>query len=169
METNIFEPETLPPQLHEIEDPAQPAFCIDSAERANWLVRRVIEARAYGDRVRTWAAKEQRRAEREEAQLMYLFGRQLQDWVVQDLATQRGRRKSVSLPAGTVGFRRVGLKLRIQDRAAVLDWARATLPQAVVTREFLSKTAINDHFSQTGEIPSQGVVIDPEHEAFFIR
>ena len=104
MEIDNFEPKIHPAQLPEVDDAVRQVFCIDSAERANWLVRRVIEARAYGDRVRTWAAKEQKRAERDEAQLMYMFGRQLQDWVVQDLATHRGRRKSVSLPAGTVGF-----------------------------------------------------------------
>jgi hypothetical protein len=144
-------------------------FCIDSADRANWLVRRIIAARAYGDRVRTWAAKEERRAKRDEQRLLYLFGRQLEAWVSEELASSGGKRKSIQLPAGVVGFRRFGPKLVIDDHAAVVDWARQHLPEAIITKEHLSKSVINTHFAQTGEIPDTGARVEPEHDQFCIR
>jgi hypothetical protein len=144
-------------------------FCIDNADRANWLVRRIIEARAYADRVRTWSAREERRAKRDEQRLLYLFGRQLETWVSQELANSGGKRKSINLPAGSVGFRRIRPKLVIEDRTAVTDWAREHLPKAIVTKEHLSKQVINTQFAQTGEIPDIGAKIEPEHDRFCIR
>jgi hypothetical protein len=118
-------------------------FSIDNADRANWLVRRIIEARAYADRVRTWSAREERRAKRDEQRLMYLFGRQLEIWTSQELVANGDKRKSIRLPAGTVGFNRIGPKLVIEDRSAVTDWAREHLPEAIITKEHLSKSVIN--------------------------
>src|SRR4051794_29700288 len=55
-------------------------FRIDDEQSANWLVRKVIAAREYGERVKAWAEQERRRAEREERTLMFLFGRQIEVW-----------------------------------------------------------------------------------------
>src|SRR4051794_429772 len=92
---------------------APPVFEIDSAERANWLVRRLVECRAYSERARAFAERERRRAEREERLLMARFAHQLERWLVQQLGRQCGRGKSVELPAGVVGLRRVKPKLVI--------------------------------------------------------
>ena len=43
--------------------------------------------------------------EREEKTLMFLFGRQIEDWAKAEIEKLRGRRKSINLPGGTVGFR----------------------------------------------------------------
>jgi phage host-nuclease inhibitor protein Gam len=147
----------------------KPAFCIDSPERANWLVRRVLETRAYAIRVRTWAEQEQNRAERDEARMMYLFGRQLQDWAKQELAGQHDRRKSINLPAGIIGFRQTATQIRIDNQDAVMAWAREILPEAIIVKESLSKAAINGHFAATGEIPDAGITVEPSREKFYIR
>ena len=151
------------------ESDCKPVFCIDNPERANWLVRRVLEARAYGDRVRTWAEQEQNRADRDEARMMYLFGRQLQDWATQELAGQHGQRKSINLPAGIIGFRQTVMQLRIDNQPAVMEWARERLPEAIIIKESLSKAAINEHFAATGEIPDAGITVEPAQEKFYIR
>lgn len=147
----------------------EPPFCIDSAERANWLVRKVVQARAYGDKVRAWAIREQRRAEREEQQLTHLYGRQLEAWARQELGALNGRRRSIKLPGGKVGFRRIRAKLVIVDPAAVLKWAKASFPDAIITTERISRTAIVARAKETGEIPDQGVRIEPEQDRFFLE
>jgi phage host-nuclease inhibitor protein Gam len=147
----------------------KPAFCIDSPERANWLVRRVLETRAYAVRVRTWAEHEQNRAERDEARMMYLFGRQLQDWATRELASRPGRRKSINLPSGIIGFRQTAMQIRIDNQDAVMAWAREMLPEAIIVKESLSKAAINEHFAATGEIPDAGITVEPSREKFYIR
>src|SRR5688500_10586408 len=110
-------------------------FVIDSPERANWLVRKIVECRQYAARAREFAEREQRRAAREERTLLYLFGRQLETWAAWEIAARGGRQKSISLPAGTVGYRTVGPKLVIDDEAVALAWARQHVPEAVVTTE----------------------------------
>src|SRR5689334_271549 len=90
-------------------------FTVCNPETANWVVKKVIEARSYAHRVRMWAARETARAEATERQLLYLFGRQLEDWVRREIATNGGRRKSIPLPAGTVGFRTVPPSLTIDN------------------------------------------------------
>jgi len=148
--------------------PEQP-FRIDSPERANWLVRKIIEARNYSDRVHAWAMTEQRRAEREEKQLLHLFGRQLEEWARQELAAFNGRRKSIRLPGGTVGYRRVRAKLVIVDPAAVITWAKRNCPDAITRTERISRAAVNSHAAETGEIPNAGVKVEPEQERFFVQ
>src|SRR5688572_26051871 len=83
-------------------------FVIDSAERANWLLRKIVECRAYGQRAREFAEREQRRAAREEKRLLWRFGRQLEAWAAGEIAKSGGRLKSVALPAGTLSYRRLG-------------------------------------------------------------
>ena len=55
-------------------------FTVDSAEKANWVVRKIVASRAYRERVKQWAADETARSEKEEERLFYLFGRQLEAW-----------------------------------------------------------------------------------------
>src|SRR2546423_389136 len=79
-------------------------FTVDSAEKANWVVRKIVASRAYRERVKQWAADETARSEKEEERLFYLFGRQLEAWARGEIDQLKGRRKCVHLPAGTIGF-----------------------------------------------------------------
>jgi hypothetical protein len=108
-------------------------FAINCGEHANWLVRRIKEARSYGDSVKAWTEKEVRRAQREEQTLMFLFGRQLETWFAGELEKVRGRRKSISLPAGTIGLRMISPTLQIDDEQCVIAWAMTHCPAAVQT------------------------------------
>ena len=100
---------------------------------------------------------------------MFLFGRQLEAWTQQELVRFKGRRKSICLPGGMVGFRKVRGRTVIDDLAAVLRWAKANCPEAVVTKEYISRSVLNAHATTTGEIPDAGVRVEPERQAFFVR
>src|SRR5882724_2767884 len=56
------------------------AFAIEDERSVNWLIKKIVAARAYADRIKDWAEQEQRRAVREEATLLFLFGRQAEVW-----------------------------------------------------------------------------------------
>lgn len=142
-------------------------FAITDEKTANWLVKRVIAARQYNQRVKEWAEGEHRRAAREEATLMYLFGRQIETWVKSEIKKLNGKRKSICLPGGTVGFRQQKSRLVIEDEATVINWARQHLPDAIQTVEKLVKTTINEHFEGSGELPD-GAQVQPEHSRFYI-
>jgi len=153
-----------------LELPAPPeVFAIRDEVSAAWLVRKISEARAYVAKVRAWAHREERRALREEEFFMGRYGAQLEAWCRGEVAKLKGRRKSLNLPGGSVGFRRVEAKLVIDDEAEVLTWARQHLPGAVTSVEKLSKSAINKHFENTGEVPEAGAHVESERDNFYVK
>jgi hypothetical protein len=142
-------------------------FQVVDAASASWVVRRVNEARAYSNRVQAWADREVRRAKRDEDHLLLRYGQQLQDYAAREIAKLRGRRRSVCLPGGTLGFRRVGPTLDNDDPDALIAWAKTHCADAVVLSEKLAKSAINRHVESTGEIPD-GAHIDVGRDKFYI-
>jgi endonuclease I len=144
-------------------------FAIDSEDHANWLIRKIIAAREYATHVKEFAEREVRRAQREEMTLMFLFGRQAERWARGQIERLNGRRKSLSLPAGTLGFRHINPALQVDDEQVVLAWAKDHCPSAVVLIEKLSKTELKLFFEQTGQIPDAGAHVDQGGERFFIR
>jgi hypothetical protein len=145
-----------------------PKFEIVDEETANWLVRKIVAARQYAERVKQWADAEQRRAQQEEQTLIFLFGRQAEQWAHDEIKKLNGRRKSLALPGGVVGFRTMNPSLFVDDERIVLGWARQNCPTAVTVVERLSKSALHKHFAMSGEVPA-GAHLEPAREAFFIR
>ena len=145
------------------------AFSVRDDETANWLVRRIVAARAYAERCEAFAARERRRAAQEEAFLLGKFGAQLREYATRKLIEQGGRRKSVNFPAGTVGYRTQPEKIVVDDEAAVITWAREHNPTLVSTIEKLKKAELNDYVKKTGEVPALGVHIESAHDEFYIR
>lgn len=144
------------------------AFSVCCPRTAGWVVRRICAARRYGQQVKLWAELERRRAEAEEQRLLYLFSAQLREWTAGEIAKLRGRRKSIALPGGSVGFRAVPSRVLIQSEEAVIRWAKRECPNAVVISERLLKTPVAEHVERTGEVP-EGVEITAAREEFFVR
>lgn len=145
-------------------------FKVHSEATANWLVRRIIEARGYHQSVKAWADREIKRADRDEAFFLGRYGPELESWLHRQLQGQH-RRRSIPLPAGTVGFRRQPPKLMVLDEPAVLAWARTACPEAVeaVTTTRLRKRALIEHLSLTGEMPPSGAEFQNEPNRLYIR
>jgi len=159
----------LPDSLTATSCPAKVPFTVHDADTANWVVRRITQARAYAEHVAEWAEAEKRRAAAEEQRLFYLYGAQLRAWAKAELERIGNRRKSLALPGGQVGFRHQDAKVVIEDEDAVLIWCHAHLPAAVNTTETLLKSALVEHIEGTGELPDSGAHLEPETEKFYIR
>src|SRR5687767_3797595 len=99
-------------------------FAVNSDETANWVVRKIVEARTYHQRCADWCAREQLRAKRTEDFFLWRFGEQLRRWLDETLQQRGGRQRSVNLPAGTVGLRRVNALIVVEDEQRVMEWAR---------------------------------------------
>lgn len=149
-------PEIAPPET----------FVVDDAASANWVVRKIIEARNYAEHVKAWADAEVRRAQREEEFFLFHYGRQLEIWARSQIA--HSRRKCVKLPGGTVGFRTAPPKLDIADEDKLIAWCRQSLPHALQIQTRITKSLIKDHIQQTGECPD-GLNISGGGERFYIR
>ncbi len=141
-------------------------FHVRDAATANWVVRKIIEARTYAARVTAWAELEQRRAVRDEQFLLRRFGVELEEWARQQIATQHDKRQSVSLPAGSIGFRVEPTKLCVTDEPALLAWCRQHLPSAIRTVESPMKAPLNDHLKATGECPDGTNLIGGGHKFY---
>lgn len=142
-------------------------FHVTDFRSACWLVRRIVEARDYRRRVEEWAALELRRAEREESFFLARWGRELEDWTRQQIAQQH-RRKSVALPAGTVGFRLEPPRFDYLDEVKLMVWCQRHVPRAIKTTQSVLKSVLKEHVEQTGELPD-GVAMSGGGEKFFIR
>ena len=142
-------------------------FSVCDEGSANWVARRIVEARAYARRVKEWAEQEQRRASREEEFFLRRFGSELTAWVRQELDVRGGKQKSINLPAGRVGFRTKQDRLVIDDEAAAIAWAKNHCPGAVNTVERCGKRHLDEHFEATGELPD-GARLEPSHESFYV-
>jgi hypothetical protein len=184
----------------EFSSPASPGvrsptqeFCIRDEASANWLVRRVKEARAYAEHITRWAAAEQLRAKREEAFLLGRYGQQLEQWLRGILSQEHRGRRSIQLPAGQVGLRINRAKPLVVHEGALAAWCRKHLPAAyhielrasgdeavqlvaLLTKSFPSlktiegadKRQVSAHFTNTGDLPP-GVEMRDVEERCFIR
>lgn len=147
---------------------APSGFAVVDLQTANWVVRKIQEARAYAEAVGEWAEAETRRARAEEESLLFQFGSGLQAVLRAELDAQKNRRKSVNLPAGSMGLRAEPQRLKVEDETKALEWARNHCPDAIKTTERLSKTSLNAHFTAKGETPD-GCTVQEAAERFFIR
>jgi hypothetical protein len=127
-------------------------FHVRDDRGANWVLRKILECRAYHERVARWAQAETLRAEREEGFLMHRFGGELEAWAREQIGKQHGRRRSMALPAGILGFRREPTKLLVVDQQVLAGWCRAHLPAAIKVTESLLKNEIQAHIKTTGEM-----------------
>ncbi len=141
-------------------------FTVDDSASANWLVRKIVEARAYAKRVKLWADVEVKRAQNEEQFFIQRYGRQLEAWARNELTA--ARRKCVKLPAGTVGYRTEPPKLDVMDEEKLIAWCRKTLPDALRVETHVLKSLVKEHVKETGECPD-GVDIGGGQQRFYIK
>ena len=172
---------------------ASPAFEVKDHTSAAWVVRKVVEARAYAERVRAWAAAELRRAEQEESWFLHRFGGQLEGWLRTELTRQGGRRRCIALPSGTIGLRQQPPRLEVIDELAAVAWCHRHLPQALRIgveadgaagielaawhaqheddarcRHHLLREPLNHHVAETGELP-EGTTLRPAQDLFYVK
>lgn len=92
------------------------------------------------------------------------WGREFRARVEEDLAEQKGRKKSVNYITGTAGFRKVQGKVHIVDAAKLKDWAVANLPDALSLD--LHVTPIKKYIEDSGDIPP-GAEWTPPADRFY--
>src|SRR5688500_17737324 len=122
---------TLAADLAEHTPPVPEGFSVRDEQTANWVIRKIIEARQYDRHVQDGAVRDTRRDHADEKFFLHRYGQQVEDWARRQLEHESGRRKSLNLPAGTVGFRNEPQRLDVADDDALLRWCRANLPSAI--------------------------------------
>lgn len=149
-------------------------FCIDSIERAEWLLRKLANIAAEKARIKAQAALMIAQLGADAAQLEHRFGSELETFVKAELARRGGKRKSLTLLQGTCAFRTVTGGLTISDQVAAVKAARETAPDLFTVHTVedfdadgylaLAEAAKAD----SGEL-LPGVDTVPDRESFSIR
>ena len=111
----------------------------------------------------------------------------MKGWVIDQLQIAGGRRRSLNLPAGRLGFRKLQPHVVINDKAQLLAWCREHLPDALrvhvdatgpdveallrqvadrfpdaKVETFASKAVISKSVRETGEVPAGTEVVTVE-------
>ena len=186
---DIESPDELVPEYTAVPD----RFAVTDEGSANWVCRRIIEARLYADRVKQWAERELRRAAHEEDWFTRRFAGELEQWTRGELVARGGKARSVRLPAAQVGFRRTPATFRMADTAILVPWCQQHLPEAlrlkvdakgqaaqslanllhaakleVVVENGVTAAEVQKYVTTSGEVPP-GVEAVDGRDLFFVR
>jgi phage host-nuclease inhibitor protein Gam len=140
------------------------AFTPDTADKVDWVLGRIADARARAARLRENMELMAREAEREAAFFEWKYGPALQAFA--RAQTEGTRRKSLRLPNGVLGYRTRPAGVSVTDDAAALAWAKSHLPAAVAER--LDRKALADALLASGEVVGFAALM-PAEEIFFIK
>ena len=141
-------------------------FHIDSAERADWLLKKLAAIESERALIRAQAAQMIGQLDADEKGLRDRFEAELREWGRAELLRRGGRRKSLPLFHGTLTYRSVPPSLRVDDVAAALN--RAVEMGAVKVDAAGYRAAALAALKDSGEL-FPGVEIVPEREHFGIR
>lgn len=151
----LAEPETTEPEA---------GFYPDTPEKVDWVLGQIADRRARAARLRENAEKRARQEEAEAAFFDWRYGVALRAFARQQL--EGGRRKSLTLGHGTLGFRTKPAGVQVGDEGAAIAWAKENAPGAVVER--LDKKTLAKALLATGEAVDFAA-FTPAEEVFFIN
>lgn len=160
----------------------------DVDARIDWLLEQIAErqdqiehvkavARRRIDMIRSWQEDETAKVGRE---IEWLEGqiRLNAPKTVDDLQALYGtRKKSISLPSGTVGFRSSADTVEVEDEEKALAWAETACPDAIKVKRSVLKTPIKALLAEGGVLTTgekcdpdeNGLRFVPGEESFYVK
>ena len=150
---------------------APEGFRVHDEDTANWVIRKVIEARARAERMREVkrrADAEIKAAQKAEAFFLGKFGDELQTFLASKIAGQKV--KSYKMLEGTLGTRKSAESLLVFDEEQAIEWAEKTgVAYRVLNYKIsVNKTDLMKEFRESGEQPD-GTVYQPEKEVLYVK
>lgn len=166
----------------ETEMPTQEAgFVVDTAEKADWCIKKAVEAEAKLTELAEYKAAKleelNRFIEKESKQYQDTIDRMecmLRPFIEKQL--EGSKKKSVNYVNGSAGYRTVPPKFEFeQDK--LLEWTKANAPELVVTKESVNWSELKKQvaldadkvISQDGEVIPGVVVAEEAHDKFYIK
>lgn len=136
----------------------------DERTLARYL-RRLSQLADERQRVNDWAEKRIKAIESQAKGVEYVMGGLARDIARRMLAG--AKKKSISTPWGTAGFRKSAARLFIADPDKLLA-AAVEHPEWVKVEKKPVHAAVAEYFKTTGDIPA-GCDVKPEEEKFFTK
>lgn len=141
-------------------------FHVTHAAAAEWVVKKITATAMEIQRVTDQFQAMIRELERRRDWLHLRFDTELERFTADALAGQKKR--SLRLPHGTCGFRRLPEGMTIYDKDRAIAAAEASVPEAVKIEKRLVKTPLLDHFKATGEV-LDGCEHRPGRDKFYVK
>ena len=152
-----------PEEIHE-------GFTVDSTDKADWAISKAVAAQAeieklndlhdeYVSRIAQWYQKE---IKQYKDTIEYMESL-VKPWLQAELVDSKKR--SISLPSGVAGLRKLQPKLEVIDEKIALESCRTKHPEAI--KESLRKSTLND-ILKTGELVD-GCTVSPAESSFYIK
>jgi phage host-nuclease inhibitor protein Gam len=146
-------------------------FVVDSEAKVNWLLSLLANLDAEAARIKAQTDTRLRQIANERQGLLYQYEADLKAFAAQEIAKQKGKRKSVVLMQGTLSFRTVPASVKVADDESAFAYAvaegLAAAQKTVLNKEEYRKLA-EARLLETGEqLP--GIEVTPEQEAFSIK
>jgi len=139
-------------------------FVPDTADKIDWVLGKIADARTRAARVRENMELIAREHEREAEHLEWKFGVALHSWLRTEL--EGSKKKSRRFSNGVLGYRTRPAAVTLTDPAAALCWARESLPGAIV--ETLDRKALTTALMETGAaVPFAS--FQPAEDVFYLK
>ncbi|RYZ64929.1 MAG: hypothetical protein EOP09_15130 [Proteobacteria bacterium] len=149
------------------------AFSVRDENSANWVVRKIAQARARVDRMKGLkrsAGVEIKQADAEVKFFKERFGPELEAFAREMLFGSK--KKSFKLLEGTLVFRTRPEKFSVTDHEAAVAWAKEFCPEAVqkvpTVTEVLDEALLESYFRNTGDVPF-GCLYEVAKEVFDVK
>lgn len=134
-------------------------FAIDSTDRAEWALSRIAHAEgeiakkvahyeAAVKRAQEWLLSDSKPHQRTIETMTEL----LRPWANLEVA-RNGKKKSVKLIGGEVGFRAGPARLEVTDEAAAVEWLKAGHPECIRVTFAIDKRETMQLIEKGGEVP----------------
>lgn len=163
--------------------PNDMGFVVDSREKAEWAMRKISraeasiqenaaaaqaeieKAQAYIDRIRTRLHE----INRVDEQTVAYLGQLIRPWAETEIA-KNGKRKSLPLLGGTVGFRASPDSLEVTDPDAAIAWLKEHTAgtSCLRVKEEIDKREVKKLIEFSGEIPD-GVQMKKGEIRFYVE
>jgi len=142
------------------------AFVPCDAGGVDWVLGKIVAARAEAKLIRENMEAMARACERKAEALEWKYGGAIQTYLQAELVGSKGTGKSKRLPHGVIGYRTKPAGIQVTDPGAALSWAQDNLPAAVTLH--LDRKALACRLLDTGEaLPF--AALQPAEEVFYIK
>ena len=158
--------EIIHPDEPEIDD----RFVVDSTDKADWAIGKAVSAMddiatlqktrtEYIDRIESWFSTAVKPLE---SKIEFMTGL-VQPWAEMEIGD--GKKRSIALPSGVAGMRKLQPKIEVLDVDKALEECRASRPDCI--KESIKLSELNKVMKE-GELVA-GCTITPGGQKFYIK
>jgi phage host-nuclease inhibitor protein Gam len=145
-------------------------FVVDTPSKADWAIAKIAQATqrkeqraalvaTYKEKLDLWLRKEN---EEDESSILYL-SEKVRPFVEE--AIRGGKKRSMSFPGGTAGFRKGSERVEIIDESAAVSFCDREHPEII--KKTVGKTDLKNLMKQGIQVP--GVKIEQSPESFYVK